>query len=260
MKIYGIIYKITNKINGKVYIGQTTKKGGFDERYGYNLRKNTHNNHLKASIDKYGIENFEIDKVFDVAYSKEELDKKEIFYIEKYKCTDSNFGYNISLGGNSISERERELRSRNMKNYHSNIQKMIKVYIDGKMVDWDMYSAKDLSRIYDIDVETVMEMIKSNGTLVHREKNIYFEKKFDDDYTKNQDSFYTKMSQEHIIRRRFKECDEYEIEEMIKDIYSKPQIFLIDKDKYEPELEYEGYNRSEFNDFYDIMYKPVSCF
>jgi hypothetical protein len=33
LKVYGIIYKIRNKINNKVYIGQTINKNGFDGRY-----------------------------------------------------------------------------------------------------------------------------------------------------------------------------------------------------------------------------------
>ena len=93
MNRYGIIYKITNKLNNKVYIGQTTRKLGFDRRYSYNLYRNTKNAHLKSSIDKYGIDNFEINKMFDVAYSKEELDEKEKYWIKYYKPE-----YNQTIG------------------------------------------------------------------------------------------------------------------------------------------------------------------
>ena len=43
-EVYGYIYKIRNTVNNKLYFGQTTL--GFGRRYGYNLLKNTHNNHL----------------------------------------------------------------------------------------------------------------------------------------------------------------------------------------------------------------------
>ena len=99
-KIYGIIYKIRNKINNKIYIGQT--KHSFKERYKNNLRKNTHNIELKNDIEKYGIDNFEIDEFFDIAYSKEELDKLEQLYIKSYNLLDSRYGYNKTLDFKSI--------------------------------------------------------------------------------------------------------------------------------------------------------------
>ncbi len=95
IEVYGVIYKITNKINGKVYIGQTTV--GFDRRYGYNLLSKTHNEHLKRSIEKYGIENFDICKVYDIALTPNELDEKEIYYINKFDCIEN--GYNKVIGG-----------------------------------------------------------------------------------------------------------------------------------------------------------------
>ena len=94
---YGVIYVIRNKINNKLYIGQTVNN--FHRRYGSNLLKNTHNQHLKNSIQKYGIENFEIDEEFDIAYSKEELDKLECLYIDIYDSI--NNGYNNQTGGSN---------------------------------------------------------------------------------------------------------------------------------------------------------------
>lgn len=97
MKRYGIIYKITNNINNKVYIGQTVKT--FEMRYANDIAKWTHNRHLKNSINKYGIENFKIEKEFDIAYSKEELEKKEQYYIKLYNSCNPDYGYNKTTGG-----------------------------------------------------------------------------------------------------------------------------------------------------------------
>lgn len=99
LEVYGVIYKITNKVNEKVYIGQTIT--GFDRRYGNNLSKRTSNRHLKYSIQKYGIDNFNISKVFDIAFSKEELDIKEKCWISIYKSTNSDYGYNSEDGGSN---------------------------------------------------------------------------------------------------------------------------------------------------------------
>lgn len=119
--VYGVIYKITNKINGKVYIGQTTQPRGFKDRYCadgngikrvyryYEASKRygfNYNVHLFNAIKKYGFDNFEVNEVFDIAYNQKDLDLKEEQYIIKYKSYDINYGYNIELGGNNKNKSE----------------------------------------------------------------------------------------------------------------------------------------------------------
>lgn len=99
MSRYGIIYKITNKANGKIYIGQTIFS--FKERYWGNLYKYTKNQYLKREIAKYGIENFEVIEEFDSAGTKEELDKLEKEYITLYHSNDPKHGYNYLSGGHN---------------------------------------------------------------------------------------------------------------------------------------------------------------
>lgn len=112
--IFGIIYKITNKINGKSYIGQTKHIRGFKGRY-YHAGKNNvervyyyhkrmkelgshYNDHLLKSMNKYGLEAFDVCEVLDTANNQEELDEKEIYYIQKYDSFHN--GYNANIGGN----------------------------------------------------------------------------------------------------------------------------------------------------------------
>ena len=118
LETYGIIYKIENLVNGKVYIGQTTSS--FDKRYGNNLENNTHNEHLKRSIKKYGIENFDISKEFDIAFSKDELDIKEQLWIRYYNSCDIKYGYNKSYGGSNGKHTKdtKQLLSELAKNSH----------------------------------------------------------------------------------------------------------------------------------------------
>lgn len=97
MEVYGIIYKIKNKLNNKVYIGQTIRP--FCLRYSGGNIYNTGNKHLKSSIEKYGVENFEIVEVYDVAFSKQELDIKECIYIDLFNSMNPKFGYNKKHGG-----------------------------------------------------------------------------------------------------------------------------------------------------------------
>lgn len=113
---YGIIYKITNKINGKVYIGQTKEKRGFKDRYncsGVGIERvyKSHlsnkksrgqcNEHLLNSIIKYGFEAFEVEEELMVAYSKEELSAMERQLISFYDANNPEYGYNKTNGGES---------------------------------------------------------------------------------------------------------------------------------------------------------------
>jgi group I intron endonuclease len=88
---YGIIYKATNLVNGKVYIGQTTMP--------LYKRKSSHiRNKLKTgfagAIEKYGKDNFIFEEIY-TAFDRNELDKSEEFFIEHFRSTEKDFGYNL---------------------------------------------------------------------------------------------------------------------------------------------------------------------
>ena len=87
------IYKITNKINNKVYIGQSKL---IEKRWKEHLadyeRKDTK---LYFAFRKYGIENFLFEIIEEC--SIEELNEREIFWIKQYNSY--NEGYNMDLGG-----------------------------------------------------------------------------------------------------------------------------------------------------------------
>lgn len=109
---FGTIYMVRNKVNNKIYFGQTTDKNGFNRRYKNNIAKNSHNEHLKYAIKKYGIENFDIYKEFDVAYSKEELNKLEDMYIKLYNTTNPSYGYNKKFGGATNGKMSEETKKK----------------------------------------------------------------------------------------------------------------------------------------------------
>lgn len=89
------IYKITNLINGKLYIGQTTRS--IEERFKQHLKPSNRCTILKEAIKKYGRENFKIELI--EICKKEDLDIKEIFWIKELNTISPN-GYNIVGGGN----------------------------------------------------------------------------------------------------------------------------------------------------------------
>lgn len=93
---YGYIYRTTNLINNRKYIGQHAK-GEFDRFY-YGSGKI-----LLKAVDKYGKNNFKVE-VLDWAGSKEELDQKEIWWIDFLDAANSNMFYNILIGGSSLGK------------------------------------------------------------------------------------------------------------------------------------------------------------
>ena len=101
-----IIYKIQNKVNGKIYIGQTIRT--LKQRMSQHLspNKNKSISAIDGALKKYGIDNFEI-TIIDYAKSIDELNAKEIYWIGYYKSLSPN-GYNLELGGrNALHEEEK---------------------------------------------------------------------------------------------------------------------------------------------------------
>lgn len=91
---YGIIYKLTNKTNGKCYIGQTTN---INKRINnYKRLECKRQPKLYNALKKYGFDNF-LFELFDTADEQETLNFLEESYI---LCFDSiQFGYNDKEGG-----------------------------------------------------------------------------------------------------------------------------------------------------------------
>ena len=91
--VYGVIYKITNILNGKAYIGRRkcvkNKLSSLHKYWGSG-------SYIRNAIKKYGLENF-TKEYLDFAMSDEELDKLEILYIKKFNTYKD--GYNQTIGG-----------------------------------------------------------------------------------------------------------------------------------------------------------------
>lgn len=96
----GQIYKITNIINKKCYIGQTLYDANKRFKEHINASTNTRkNNHFYNAIRKYGIENFELE-ILENNVAEDKLDELEIYYIKKYDSY--NNGYNSTIGGHGV--------------------------------------------------------------------------------------------------------------------------------------------------------------
>jgi group I intron endonuclease len=95
--IYMFIYCITNRVNGKKYIGQTVKP--VSVRFAQHCRDSKlFTTRLYSAMRHYGIDNFEVEQICS-CNSLEELNQMEKYYIAKYDTMNPDKGYNMTAGG-----------------------------------------------------------------------------------------------------------------------------------------------------------------
>lgn len=100
--MYGIIYKITNLISGKIYVGQH-KTQNIDDGYLGSGKL------IRRALDKYGKENFS-KEILEIVDSRDDANRLEEFWIEQLDSTNPSVGYNITnraWGGQPITEETR---------------------------------------------------------------------------------------------------------------------------------------------------------
>lgn len=106
--MFGYIYETTNLINGKKYIGQKVSNIFLKEKYLGSGKI------LKQAILKEGKENFKV-RLIEECNSKENLDNREIYWINYYNAVKSKNYYNIAHGGeggdtfSGLSDKNKEL-------------------------------------------------------------------------------------------------------------------------------------------------------
>lgn len=135
------IYKIENKINQKVYIGQSIN---IEKRWV--AHKNTASNKYSLSYDyplyrairKYGLKNFEFSVIEECNILS--LNEREIYWIDYYNSSNKNFGYNLTLGGSHSSAISLTL---------GNVEEIIKLLSETTM------SQEEIGLLYNVSQRTV---------------------------------------------------------------------------------------------------------
>lgn len=141
----GYIYKITNQINGKAYVGKTERS--IEVRWKEHLR---HAEDLsdrlplyKAMI-KYGKENFIVEQLEEC--NNEILDNREIYWINAlYTYGD---GYNCTGGSEG-----------GIRDYHEDIDEIIQRYLSGERLD-------KLCKEYKHDYNSIKPKIEAKGIVI----------------------------------------------------------------------------------------------
>lgn len=142
----GFIYKITNKVNGKVYIGQTRYTIEF--RWRQHLHKKDHT-YFHNAIRKYGTENFIVEILEECNY--EDLNSREIYYISKFNSFKN--GYNSTIGGDGnrrllLDDKYDEIKS---------------LYLAG-------FSSNKIATLYKVDKASIAKILSQLGVKLRNNK------------------------------------------------------------------------------------------
>lgn len=161
-KVSGI-YKIENKINGKVYIGQSVDVYRRLKKHIWEIGSN--NNVLYKAFRKYGIENFTYELIEECDIDK--LDEREIYYIKKYNSyieAENSNGYNLNIGGgvnrgwNPSEENRNNFRNANIGGKSHFARKTI---CDGIVFD----CAKDCAKYFNISYSSIKDWLSRKNKM-----------------------------------------------------------------------------------------------
>lgn len=144
-----IIYKISNDVNDKVYIGQTTyslaeRWKGHKQEY----RKRTQRK-LYIAMNEIGIEHFRIEIIEKC--NEQELDEREKYWIEYYNSQKE--GYNMTIGGNGGSI------------YDIDDEEVNKLWNEGATIG-------EIAKRYQCSCEAISNRLKSNPSYCGKESNL----------------------------------------------------------------------------------------
>ena len=147
------IYKFTNKINGKSYIGQSVQ---LETRYNSHKRNynnsnlSVYNSKFYRAIRKYGFENFDYEILIQSDnFTTDDLNQQEQYYIKKYDSYKN--GYNMNYGGNQTGS-----------NYFINEQTILK--IKDMLKNNINISMSEIARCFNLSSPTIVLSINRGQT------------------------------------------------------------------------------------------------
>lgn len=210
----GFIYKITNRVNNKVYIGQTHFT--IEHRFKQHI-KNFNIEHrqqpLYKAFAKYGIDNFYVEELEKVECDK--LDEREIYWIAYYDSFKN--GYNATLGGNGqlyqwTDSQYEEIKSLYLSGFTikkiaelfsvssytiTGVLKSLTVKLRRNPMDMNNYEAQELieqyktgftlttlAKRYNTNIETVKRFLISKGVDLKIKSKVLTDKNLQDDIVK----------------------------------------------------------------------------
>ena len=173
----GFIYKITNKINGKSYIGQTIQnvKERFYQHCATKCSKAVSNMAIHRAIKKYGKSNFTVEVIEEIDSAN--LNDRERYWIKYYNSY--NNGYNSTKGGQDGCKPFKDL----------DVESIIKEYNTGK-------SLRTLGTIFKVDKQTIKDLLIRHNVELRTTRTYKLSQK---DRDKVLEDFASGLSRKEII-------------------------------------------------------------
>lgn len=193
------IYKITNQINGKIYVGQSIN---IEKRWRQHISDTkTHKDecYIHRAMRKYGVENFSFEIIEKC--SKEELNDREVYWIEYFDSTNREKGYNYGSGGNNFTASQYD--------YQAIYQKWLEGYKCEQLEKIFNCSGSTITRVlkrFDVEPEKIKEQGGNYSSYVAYVKEEYPLKSFKNIQEilsffhltdKNKNNFYNDLSYNH---------------------------------------------------------------
>lgn len=162
----GFIYKITNKVNGKSYIGQTIQnvKERFYQHCATKCSQAILNMVIHKAITKYGKSNFTIEVIEEVESAN--LNDRERYWIRYYDSY--NNGYNSTEGGQDGIKLFKNLDT----------ESIVREYKSGK-------SLREIGRLFNVDKQTIKDLLVRNNINLRTTRTYKFSQKDREDILKD---------------------------------------------------------------------------
>ena len=175
----GFIYKITNIINGKSYIGQTIQnvKERFYQHCATKCSKAVSNMAIHRAIKKYGKSNFTVEVIEEIDSAN--LNDRERYWIKYYNSY--NNGYNSTKGGQDGCKSFKDL----------DVESIIKEYNTGK-------SLRTLGTIFKVDKQTIKDLLIRHNVELRTTRTYKLSQK---DRDKVLEDFASGLSRKEIITK-----------------------------------------------------------
>ena len=175
----GFIYKITNNLNGKSYIGQTIQnvKERFYQHCAIKCSQAVLNMAIHKAINKYGKSNFTVQVIEEV--ESVYLNDRERYWIKYYNSY--NNGYNSTKGGQDGIKLFKNL----------DVESIIREYKSGK-------SLRRIGNIFNVDKQTIKDLLVRNNIKL-RTTRTYKLSQMDREEILN--AFYSGLSRKEIMNK-----------------------------------------------------------